>query len=193
MLDGTREALEARIAAALDATDWDAAATTAIAGYGPEILGYLIAVTRDRADAQEIFSSFAEDLWKGLPGFRRQSSFRTWAYKLAWHAATRFAEDPYRKRGRALATGEASRLAEAVRSATAPHLQTAVKDKLARLRASLAPDEQTLLVLRIDRRLSWQEVCDVMAAEEAALRKRFERLKEKLRRLARAEGLLPDP
>ena len=188
---------EQRIAAALDAADWSAAATAALEGYGPEILGYLTAVVRNPSDASDVFSMFVEDLWRGLPSFRRESSLRTWAYKLAWHAAARFFEDPFRKRGRPLLTGEMSRVAEAVRSTTAVHLRTSVKDDVARLRASLTPDEQTLLVLRIDRGMPWQEVSEVMsergkAADEAAIRKRFERLKDKLRELARAEGLIPD-
>ena len=67
---------------------------------------------------------------------------------------------------------------------------------LDRLRATLDEDEQTLLTLRVDRRLSWAEVAQVMAEdgaappEEPALRKRFERLKEKLARAAREQGLV---
>lgn len=188
-------AAEERIGRALDAADLDAAATIAIEEYGPEVLGYLGALLRNGPDANDVFSMFAEDLWRGLPGFRRESSLRTWVYKLAWHAAARFLQDAYRRRGRALLTGELSGIAAAVRTTTAAHLVTDVKDKMERLRASLAPEEQTLLVLRIDRAMSWHEVGAVLAADgapvdETALRKRFERLKDKLRELARAEGLI---
>jgi RNA polymerase sigma-70 factor (ECF subfamily) len=52
-----------------------------------------------------------------------------------------------------------------------------------------------MIILRFDRGLSWTEVAQVLAAggapvDEAALRKRFERLKKRLRELAIAEGLL---
>jgi RNA polymerase sigma-70 factor (ECF subfamily) len=72
-----------------------------------------------------------------------------------------------------------------------------MRQGVARLRARLDAIEQTLLVLRVDQRLSWEEIADVLAGPgpgesltPAALRKRYERLKDKLRRLARAEGLL---
>jgi RNA polymerase sigma-70 factor (ECF subfamily) len=52
-------------------------------------------------------------------------------------------------------------------------------------------------VLRVDRELSWREVAVALGEEAddeaccAALRKRFERLKEKLAGFARERGLLP--
>ena len=83
-----RAELEAVVGRHLDSGELAAAATAAIRGYGPEILGYLAAVLRDDDAAAEAFSRFAEDLWKGLPGFRRKSSMRTWAYRVAWNAAS---------------------------------------------------------------------------------------------------------
>lgn len=195
-MDGKdRLALEQRIAAELEARALGRAATAAIRGYGPEIRGYLQAVMRDEDAARDVFSQFAEDLWKGIGGFRRECSFRTWAYKLAWHAAARHLADPYRARRRRLGTSEAEALAQEIGSASRPWQRTSVKSRVAALRAGLTPDEQTLLTLRVDRRLSWREVAHVLAAaatpaEEAALRKRFERLKARLRELAVREGLL---
>jgi RNA polymerase sigma-70 factor (ECF subfamily) len=66
---------------------------------------------------------------------------------------------------------------------------------LRRLRETLDPDDQTLLSLRLDRELEWEELAVVLSGEgtpvtAVALRKRFERLKDRLGRLAREEGLL---
>jgi RNA polymerase sigma-70 factor (ECF subfamily) len=189
------KALEERIAAGLDAGDLQAAATEAVRGYGPEILGYLVAVMRDDEAAYEVFSQFSEDLWRGLSAFRRESSFRTWAYKLAWHATKRYRRDAFRRRAQPLETTQISKIAAEVRSSTIMYLKTQVKDGVAKLRESLDPQDQTLLILRVDRNLPWSEVAHVMAeqdqkVDEAALRKRFERLKVKLRKLAEQEGLL---
>jgi RNA polymerase sigma-70 factor (ECF subfamily) len=189
--------VEAGILARLEAHDEAGAATLAIRRLGPPILGYIVAVVRDEDDANEVFSMFCEDLWRGIGAFRRESSFKTWAYKVAWHATLRLLRDPSRRRGRALATNEAEGLAAEVRSTTALHLRTGSKDALADMRAKLLPEEQALLVLRIDRDLSWSEIADVLgdgqgARAEAALRKRFERLKEKLRKEAVARGLLKE-
>ena len=108
--------LEEQIAELMERGDFKAAATISLQGLGPQVLGYLTAVLRDEDDARDVFSQFAEDLWKGLPGFRGECSFRAWAFRLAWHAAARFARDPYRKRGRPIRTTEISRIAASVRS-----------------------------------------------------------------------------
>ena len=187
--------LEPRILALLDAGDVSGSATEALRGYGPQVLGYLTAVLRDEDEAHDVFSQFAEDLWRGLPGFRRESSVRTWAFRLAWHAASRYARDPYRKRHRPILTTEASKIAEQVRSTMSTYSPGGRADRLLKLRESLDREEQTLLILRVDKAMAWEEVAEVLRtdgepATTAALRKRFERLKEKLGRLAREQGLI---
>lgn len=184
--------LEVEIRRRLDASDDDGAATAAIRGYGPEILGYLTAILRDEDRADEAFATFSEDLWRGLPAFRADSTFRTWAYKLAWHAAARTAREPFRKKAVAFGTSAVSALAYEIRSATAPHLRTETKTAVQRLRDELKPDEQTLLILRVDRDLAWDEVADIMDLDAATVRKRFERVKDRLRTIARARGLLDE-
>jgi RNA polymerase sigma-70 factor (ECF subfamily) len=178
-------ALEERLSALLERRELSQAAAVAIEGYGPQVLGYLIAVMRNESDARDVFSQFCEDLWRGLGTFRGECSFRTWSYKLARHALSRFERDPYRRRGRRLETDEISRLAASVVS-QAP--AAARDEQLERARQVLSVDDQTLLILRLDRKLSWTEVAEVLAGEgdapdEAALRKRFERIKNRLREL----------
>jgi RNA polymerase sigma-70 factor (ECF subfamily) len=188
--------VEARCLEALDRGDHAGAATVVVREYGPQLLGYLCSVLRSEADASDVFSMFSEDLWRGLAGFRRECPLRVWCYRLAWHAAARFLRDPYRGRGRRLETKELSRLVQEVRSSAFLGRDQVRQATLDRLRAGLSPEERTLLVLRLDRSLSWAEVALVLAEEhgtpvdEPALRKRFERLKDKLALRAREEGLL---
>jgi RNA polymerase sigma-70 factor (ECF subfamily) len=191
---GPPDDVEARVAELLAAADGREAATLAIRAYGPSVLGYIAAVVRDEAAAGDVFSSFCEDLWRGIGSFRGESSVKTWAYRLAWHAALRWLRDPYRRFAR-LVTDDAERLAAEVRSTTALHLRPTAKDALAELRATLSPEDQALLTLRVDRDLPWSDIARVLgddATSEAALRKRFERLKERLRREAIARGLVPE-
>jgi RNA polymerase sigma-70 factor, ECF subfamily len=191
------EVLETSIAARIAVGDFGGAATAAIEGMGPQILGYLTATLRDRDAAYEVFGHFCEQLWKSIQTFRGDSSFKTWAYKLVIHAVSRYRRDGYRRLGRQLDSGEASALAEQVRSRTAPYQQTEIKDKFSKLREALEPDEQTLLFLRVDQGLSWNDVAEVMgeeghAVEVSALRKRFERAKSRLRKLAEEHGLIDE-
>lgn len=183
---------EARIREALARGDADEAAAEAIRGLGPEILGYLTRVLGSADDAADAFSLFSEKLWRGIGRFEGRSSVRVWAYRVAWTAAMRVTEDGWRRRRERLRTSMASRIAAEVLSRTPGG--TAEPDEMQRLRSALRPEERSLLVLRVNRRLSWSEVADVMRAEgeavdEAALRKRFERVKLRLAELARERGL----
>jgi len=195
---------ERRIHAAFDAGELQVAATAALEAYADEISSFLGSRLRSPSDAAEVFSMFVEDLWAGLPKFAWRCSMRTWAYALARNAAARYLAAPQRRAGRALPLsnmGEISELIERVRSTTHAYRQTETKDRFRALREELDEDDQTLLVLRVDRGLSWRdlalamtgdtELSDEAASREAArLRKAFERVKAELRRLAERDGLL---
>lgn len=173
----------------------DAAATRVLEALGPEVLGYLRAVLREEGAAADAFSHFCESVWRGLPGFRGESSVRTWCYGIAWRCVMTQRRDPRLRRGEPLGSTLASQLAGRIFASTAVEREREAL-ALERLRARLDPEEQTLLTLRIDRGLSWGEVADVLAdgparPDEATLRKRFERLKHKLAEAARAEGWTP--
>jgi RNA polymerase sigma-70 factor, ECF subfamily len=174
------------------------AATLGLRTYGAEIGGYLVAVLRDQTAASDVFSDFCESVWKGMGKFRGASSFRTWAYAVAWNAALMYRRDPFRRRGRRLETSEYSRLHDQLRRSSLLHADPLALDRLARLRASLTPFEQSMLILRVDRGLPWREIAEILAdeagpADPATLRKQYERLKERLLADAAAEGLLARP
>lgn len=188
-------ALDQAIETALDERRFDAAATETIRGYGPQLLGYLRATLRDPVDADEAFAMCCADLWQALPHFRRECRMRVWVYRLAWTAAMRVAGDTYRRKRRRLATGELSALVEQVRSQTVPHQRSSVRDAVTRLRDELATEDRALLILKVDRRLSWSEIAEVLAQDgtpvaEVTLRKRYERIKQRLKKLGERAGLL---
>ncbi|MFT3699929.1 MAG: sigma-70 family RNA polymerase sigma factor [Kofleriaceae bacterium] len=184
-------ALEADLKQACEREEWELAATVAIRGYGPELLGYLNAMLRDAAEADDVFSTVCELIWNGVQRFSWQASFRTWAYAITRNACISFIRGSRKRRSEPLSTTAVGAIAEDVRTKTASYLGSQVKDRLAEIRSSLDPDDQTLLILRVDRQLPWREIAQVFEPETAtpaeldrratALRKRFERLKEDLR------------
>jgi RNA polymerase sigma-70 factor (ECF subfamily) len=193
----SRADLERRIRIAHQSGDLRDAATLAIREYGPEVLGFLVAVLRDHEEAAEVFAQFCEDLWRGLPRFRWESTLRTWAYTLARHGAQAFRRDPHRRRRAALSEHpEIAEIEARVRTQTVTYLRSEVKDRVTRLRESLEPDDQMLLILRVDRQMSWIDIAHVMQADgadeasrhAATLRKRFERVKDRLRTMASMSG-----
>lgn len=171
-----------------------------VRGYGPELLTYLVAVARSETDGSDAFSEAIVDVWRGLPTFRWESSLRTWCYTVARRALARLYRAPARRRQVALASEELEALVAEVRTQTATAARTDAKDGLRALREELTPDEQTILILRVDRNLPWRDVARILADDEApseavlvrraaALRKRFEAIKATLRDKARTAGL----
>jgi len=79
-------ALEDEVGDLLAGGDVDGAATRVIELLGPEVLGYLRALLRDHEEVEDVFSAFAENVRKGLPGWRREGGLRAWAYRVAWNA-----------------------------------------------------------------------------------------------------------
>jgi RNA polymerase sigma-70 factor (ECF subfamily) len=194
--------LEESIRNRIAAGDLRAAATAAIEGYGPEVFGFLMTVLRDHDDAADVFSQACEDLWAGLPRFEGRSSFKTWFYTVARNAAWRFRQSPHRRVGRRVALSEIADIAERVRTRTLPFLNTGAKTHLAAIRGALREEDRALLVLRVDRDLSWKEIARIMCSEAesdealaraaAKLRKRFQFVKEEIRARAREAGLLTE-
>jgi RNA polymerase sigma-70 factor (ECF subfamily) len=186
--------VEARIRDLLAADDRPAAATAAIQEFGPPILRYLRSLLRDEDDASDAFSVFAENVWRGLATWRGEGSLKSWAFRLAWNGAMNLKNEAWRRRGRRFFSGEASALAEEIRTRSQVKVERQ-RNALDKLRESLDVEEISLLTLRVAQKLSWAEIADVTATggeriEPAALMKRFERLKGRLAKMAKEQGLL---
>ncbi len=172
-------------------------------GYGRDIRKMMNSVLPDDERAQDAFGLFSERLLKGLKNFRWESSFRTWAYRMARNACL--------KQVNAASAREIAVTRSALpehslrqRTATNPWQRTDVKERFRALRKSLDSQDQKLLALRLDQNLPWQEVARAMAPPEeplrgealarraAAMRQQFQRIKARLRTLALQEGLVED-
>jgi RNA polymerase sigma-70 factor, ECF subfamily len=172
----------------------------ALSTYEAELLSFLRAFTPDLDLAREVYSELSENLWRSLPDFRWECSFRTWAYMLARQASLRHRRERLR-REKLCSESDLSEVPYQGRSSTQPWLQTGIKARFRRLRTRLSIDEQQILLLRVDREMSWIDVARVMdgtdpvggldlTARTAALRQRFHAIKERLRALAMEEGLI---
>ena len=195
--------LEAEIRAHCEAGDQQRAATLLLEGYGRELLGFLIARLRDRDAAAEVFSAFTEDLWRGLPSFAWRCSARVWAYTLARHAASHYLRRAHRRRERQLGSSALEAIEQRIRTDTLASARSEAKSQIVRLREQLPEPDQTLLILRINRQLAWNEIAQVMLhdgevadvasleRDAARLRQRYQKAKTRLRELAIEAGLVP--
>ncbi len=200
-------ALESEAYAVWKQGDFRATASLLLDAYGAELRGYLSArLARTSSIADEVFSEFLEDFWSGLPDFQWRCSARGWCYILLRNAATRFHRAPHNRPGRQVPlTGSAlddAQFMERLRTQTREYEKTEVKDRFQALRERLPADDQDLLILRINRKLSWREVALILLGPDApddeelvrlkaqALRRRLVETTRKLRKMAEESGLL---
>lgn len=171
---------------------------------GPDILGFLHAVARDEGTASEAFSRFCEDVWRGLGTFEHRASLSSWCYVVARRALYRATRRD--QRHRQVEVPDVAEIADRVRTETLPYLRTEAKAGLRALRDEMDEDDRVLLTLRIDRRMAWRDLAvvflqrdreqdteptaDEITRTAATLRKRFERVKTRLKTLAAERGLL---
>jgi RNA polymerase sigma-70 factor (ECF subfamily) len=180
------KALDGAVRARLDAGDLRGAVGLLVEHLGPSIHAYLRTLLLED-EAAEAYSDFQENVMKGLPGFRWDCPVRAWAHRVAFHSAARI----WRRPGRRLEEPLPSALSRlGAGSGPVEPIMSSRHAGLAQLRASLSVEDQTLLTLRIDRELEWEEIAAVLDLEAPALRKRFERLVKRLREEAREHGLI---
>jgi RNA polymerase sigma-70 factor, ECF subfamily len=195
-----REAVEQRVRELCEAGEIKHAASVVIQGLGPELFGFLVVMVGNLDDAGDVFTDSCTRIWKGLASFRWESSLRTWCYVLARRACYAHRKTHARPPHVPLsAVPELDELIQRLRTTTLVTLRERQQTRVERLRAQLTADERALLTLRVDRELEWRDIARVLAdgdaklddetleRESALLRKKFERLKAKLRRLAAAD------
>ncbi|MCY1022633.1 RNA polymerase sigma factor [Pyxidicoccus sp. MSG2] len=196
-----REQVEAQLHAHCLQGEYGQAVELAMRAYGPEIRRLMASVLHHPELAKDAFSLFSENLLKGLPGFRWESSFRTWAYRLARNACYHQLHAPAAREQPV--SEPAANEAQRQRTDTQPWRRTVVKERFRALREQLEPHERMLLMLRVDQRLPWTEIARVMAEPDesvtrdalnrraTALRQQFQRVKARLRSLAIEQGVIP--
>lgn len=173
--------LDERVTADLREGRVERACTAVLRELGPEVCGYLRAVLRDEGLCDDAWARATTDLWRALPRYRGERALRGYVYRIAWHAALKVLRDPHRRRRVPWSAIEEP--CSPARSHTAAHLRSDTKLELREARARLSPADQALLVLRVDRDMAWDEVAHSLGLRPAAARKRYERVRKKLRAL----------
>src|SRR5262245_4514602 len=118
--------------------------TTAIDGYGSELFGFIAGLSPSADEAADTFSAVCERLWRGLPAFRWESSFRVWAYTTARNEFLNARKRRAARARREVPLSGRSAVDAAIaraRTATATFQRTDVKEAFARVREELEPDD----------------------------------------------------
>jgi RNA polymerase sigma-70 factor (ECF subfamily) len=165
------------------------ATTLVLRVLGPEILGFLCGVLGDH-DGDEVFSAFSVRLWRSIERFEWRCTLRTWTYVIARREIGKFRRGERRHVEGHVPLSGMEDVLEAVRKT---HTTLAAgRNTLTRLRDELPIEDRTLLILRVDRNLAFDDIAlafadeaealgdDDIKRESARLRKRFQLVKQRL-------------
>jgi DNA-directed RNA polymerase specialized sigma24 family protein len=195
MQNGLHE-VERRTRARLAAGDARAASRVCLEVYGPELFGFLLRVIDDDEAAKCVYADVSQRLASEISVFTWQCPLRTWIYAVAHRAIA--------DRRRRLPREDGLR---EVHSGMAPtSTQSRRPAGIDALRRQLSEQDRELLILRIDRSLSWRDLSVIglgerafgegapheeLAREEAALRRRVHDIVRRIEEVVIGAGLAP--
>jgi RNA polymerase sigma-70 factor (ECF subfamily) len=147
-------------------------------------------ILRNADQADEACQDAFVKAWNGLAGFKRESSFKTWMYRIGMNAAHDMrAREATQARARHEAALEAPVALRAVRSED----PVAKAQELSMLRAAVAtlPDRQrTTLLLKVQGDLKYVEIAEILGCPVGTAKANFHHAVQNLRRALAGTGLV---
>ncbi|HSE43135.1 MAG TPA: sigma-70 family RNA polymerase sigma factor [Acidobacteriota bacterium] len=118
-------------------------------------------------------------IYRGLPSYRFESSFLTWAYRIAINEA----KNQLRNKRNELPLAVLSGTAHEIHSNAGPHEDQLIQQREAIVRRAvmeLSPKLRTVIVLKYVNSLSYEEIASVLNCSQGTVASRLNRAVEKL-------------
>ncbi len=171
------------------AGDFDAFATL-VRRHQQKIYALALGMVKNRAEAEEITQETFFSAFRKLSGFREQSRFSTWIYRVAVnHALMRLRKKKATPAGdlRDLETRVAAFsdqvLPHWAQSQTDLLRNRAVAQALDEALGQLPPADRAILLLRVVNQLSYKEISNILGVSVAATKSRLHRARLQLREI----------
>jgi RNA polymerase sigma-70 factor, ECF subfamily len=136
-------------------------------------------ITRLPEDAQEVTQDVFLQVHRHLKGFKNQSSFKTWLYRVATNTALNRYQRMKRERQREI------NMDETIFENMATHEKPAedesqMNDRAAQMLSCLNTDQKTCLMMRTLEGLSYQEIAETLNININTVRSRLKRARQTL-------------
>lgn len=132
------------------------------------------------ADRQDLYQEILIQLWKSFSGFRGQSKFSTWLYKIALYTAIA----GLRKQKNFIFSTEPGKLSESTIDILYDTTVDEQRTELYRAIEQLNEIEKAIVLLYLEEK-SYEEMEEVLGINQGNLRVKMNRIKDKLKQLTK--------
>ena len=163
-----------------------------VGAYEKRVFALTIRMCKQPEDAAEAAQEAFLAAWQGLEGFREESSFSTWLYRLASNACVDLLRREGRRQAAVSLDDEELRL-DAPSAAPGPQELAEgaeLRAAVARGLDALSPDHRQVLVLRELGHLSYEEIAGKLALDLGTVKSRISRARSALRKILLESGNL---
>lgn len=129
-------------------------------------------------DKEDLFQEIVIQLWKAWPGFRGESKFSTWMYRIAINTAI---SGLRRKKNHMVYMGPDELPAEIKDDSDASEKEERLQQLYAAIR-QLSELERAIIMLYLEDK-NYEEIEDILGINQNNLRVKMNRIREKLRKL----------
>ena len=160
--------------------------------YQNKVYGLALRMCGSEEDAWDVAQEAFLAAWRALPGFRGESGFSTWLYRLTANAAIDCLRREKKRRGELSIEGGELPLSlpdagPSPQEATeGGELRAAVNAALARL----TDQHRTVLILRELQELSYEEIAGALSLDLGTVKSRISRARKALRKILLEDGNL---
>ena len=159
-----------------------------VRSYQRSLFAYLYRMCRNSSEAEEMAQAAFVRAWKGLSGFRHQSSFKTWLYRIATNLCIN-----RRTRTRPTCELPENLVAPQRQEPDAVYAQQRREEVVRAALDRLPPDQRAALTLATYEDMSYKEIAAAIGKSERAVDSLLFRARRNIRKLlepARRKGIV---
>jgi RNA polymerase sigma-70 factor (ECF subfamily) len=134
----------------------------------------VVRILLNEEDAREVTQEVFIKVYRSLGGFKYESSFKTWIYRISVNAALNY------KKKMSLDAHKMTEYAVSKVTESEPGIGGNNEGVVIEMLSVLTPEQRACVVLREIQGLSYKEIADVLNIDVNAVRSRLKRAREKL-------------